>query len=183
MKVLIYPEGFNKIEFKSPSGLIATAKRKLKEVSVAVKNETFLGEIRPLEKEKRSTFHSITKHFGPSECSVESKESNSTFNMRHEGAFSGTRYNIECITPKGRIWGYRKDELSDAYVLKDNDDRILEIGGDHVDPPYGGGLIIGESAYEYGNSNFDLHSKENEDMIVFMSMFEICFYPFRKSTS
>ena len=181
MKVLIRPEGFNKVEFKGPSGLIATAKRKRKEVNIDVGKETLSGEIRLLEKEKKGIFHSITKHFGPSECSIESKESNKTFNMRHEGFFSRTRYDIECITPKGRIWGYRKDDLSDAYALKDDDGRMLEIGGNHVNPPYG--CIIGDCAYNYGDSNFDLHSKDNEDMIIFMSMFEICFYPFQKSTS
>lgn len=181
MKILIYPEGFNKIEFKSSGGLIATAKRKRKEINVAIGNEIFSGGIRLQKKEKKSIFHSITKNFGPSECFIESKESNRTFNMRHEGAFSGTRYNIECITPKGRIWGYRKDDLSDAYVLKDDDGRMLEIGGNHVNPPYE--CIIGDSVYEYGDSNFDPHSKDNEDMIIFMSMFEICFYPFQKSTS
>ena len=31
--------------------------------------------------------------------------------------------------------------------------------------------------------NFSKHMEENEDIVIFMSMFEICFYPFRKSTT
>jgi len=183
MKIQIYPQGFNKVEFKSPTGLIAKAERTGKKISISIGNDTLLGEIKPIETKKKGILHCITKHFGPSECTIESAESKRTYSIKHEAAFSGTNYDIECTSPNGRIWGYRKNELSDAYILKDKNERILELGGDQVNPPYGGGIIIGESPYYYGESNFDPHMEENEDIVIFMSMFEICFYPFRKSTT